>query len=106
MPTQNPTSPTKPPEGRSDGGDKETSERRVKLGSDVRTGGMGASPPIEERKTDLKTDLPEAGSISEMLKKVRNDVVRLCRENPLTALGVAFMAGRMFRRRRRSTKSK
>ena len=105
MPTQNPTSPIKPPEGRSDGGDKETSERRVKLGSDARTGATGASPATEERKTDLKPDLPEAGSISEMLKKLRIEVVRLCRENPLTALGVAFMAGRLFRRRRR-TKSK
>jgi hypothetical protein len=105
MPTQNPTSPTRPPEGRSDGGDKETSERRAKLG-DVRTGGVGTSPPIEERKTETKTDLPEVASISEMLKKLRSDVVRLCRENPLTALGVAFMAGRLFKRRRRPSKSK
>jgi hypothetical protein len=92
MPTQNPTSPTKPPEGRNDGSEKSR--------------GMGASPRAEDRKPDPKTDLQEAGGISEMLKKWRVELVRVCRENPLTALGVAFMAGRMLRRRRRPAKSK
>jgi hypothetical protein len=106
MPTQNPTSSTKPPEGRNDGSDKENSERRVKLGSETTSGGMGTPPRVEDRKPDQKTDLQEAGSISELLKKWRVELVRVCRENPLTALGVAFMAGRMLRRRRRPAKSK
>jgi len=91
MTIQNPntTSPTKAP---NDGPDKDTSERRAKLGSEATRN--------EERKT---TDLQEAGgSIAETLKKWRVELVRICRENPLTALGVAFMAGRMLRRRPRS----
>jgi hypothetical protein len=98
MATQNISPPAKQGAGRDDRGpDKDEREGPVKLASDVTS--ADASPRDEDRTAEVQQ---RSAGFSETLKKWRADLVRFCRDRPLTALGVAFMLGRVSRRRRRA----